>query len=171
MITSGKLVNKWVFGVAVASLTACASQPEDIPTSYVSPIQYRSFDCEQLAAEAMRVNRRASDLQGILNKTADTDQIQMGVGLILLWPTLFFLEGGDGPQAQEYARLKGEQDAIQQAVTMKKCSGPKPWVLPSDQIEKTSIEERLINLEKLLKEDLLTEEEAALKRNEILEGL
>ena len=28
----------------------------------------------------------------------------MGVGLILFWPTLFFREGGDGPEAAEYAR-------------------------------------------------------------------
>jgi len=29
-------------------------------------------------------------------------------------PTLLLLEGGDGAQAQEYARLKGEREAIGQ---------------------------------------------------------
>ena len=47
---------------------------------------------------------------------------QMGVGLVLFWPTLFFLEGGDGAEAAEYARLKGERDALEQAYTQKKCS-------------------------------------------------
>ena len=41
---------------------------------------------------------------------------------ILFWPTLFFLEGGDGPQAQEYARLKGERDAIGKVAVVKKCA-------------------------------------------------
>lgn len=56
----------------------------------------------------------------------------MGVGLVLFWPTLFFLEGGDGPQAQEYARLKGERDAIERVSIQKKCGiefkdiAPKP---------------------------------------------
>ena len=46
----------------------------------------------------------------------------MGVGLILFWPALFFLEGGDGPEAQEYARLKGEREAIERSSIKKKCT-------------------------------------------------
>lgn len=105
----------------VALLAACASQPEEIQTAYVSPIQYQDYNCKQLSGELARVTRRASDLKGQLRKTADDDEVQMGVGLILLWPTLFFLEGGDGPQAQEYARLKGERDAIEITSIQKEC--------------------------------------------------
>lgn len=46
----------------------------------------------------------------------------MAAGIILFWPALFFLEGGDGPQAAEYSRLKGEREALQQALVQKKCS-------------------------------------------------
>ena len=46
----------------------------------------------------------------------------MGVGLLLFWPALFALEGGDGPEAAEYARLKGEYEALRQAAVMKKIS-------------------------------------------------
>lgn len=45
----------------------------------------------------------------------------MAVGMLLFWPTLFFLEGGDGPQAAEYARLKGEVDALEKVAIAKKC--------------------------------------------------
>ena len=46
----------------------------------------------------------------------------MGIGLILFWPTLFALEGGDGPEAAEYGRLKGEYEAIRSAALQKKCA-------------------------------------------------
>jgi hypothetical protein len=45
----------------------------------------------------------------------------MAVGLVLFWPALFFLEGGDGPEAAEYACLKGEVDALEQVAIQKKC--------------------------------------------------
>lgn len=46
-----------------------------------------------------------------------------GVGLILFWPALFFIDG-DGPEANEYARLKGEHEALQKASIEKKCGLP-----------------------------------------------
>jgi len=103
-------------------VSACASQPEDIQTAYVSSMQYKNYDCDQLAEESVRVTNRVNELHGTLKKTADNDAVQMGVGLVLLWPTLFFLEGGDGAQAQEYSRLKGERDAIEKVAVQKKCS-------------------------------------------------
>jgi hypothetical protein len=42
-------------------------------------------------------------LYASLKKKADNDTAQMTVGMLLLWPTLFFLEGGDGPEASEYS--------------------------------------------------------------------
>lgn len=66
------------------------------------------------------VSRRVSELGGQVNKTASDDSAQMGVGLILFWPTLFFLDG-DTPQATEYERLKGEFDAIEKAAVRKDC--------------------------------------------------
>ena len=104
--------------VAVAS---CATPPEEIPAAYVSPIQYQAYTCSQLSQEVARVSRRVSELHGGLKKTAENDSAQMGVGLILFFPALFFLEGGDGPQAAEYARLKGERDALEVVSIQKDC--------------------------------------------------
>ena len=99
----------------------CASQPEDIAAMYVSPVQYESYSCDQVQAEMQRVSSRARTLEASLKATADTDAVQMGVGLILFWPTLFFLEGGDGPEAQEFGRLKGEKEALEKVSVQKKC--------------------------------------------------
>ena len=113
---------KSIFVVAAASfLAACASQPNKIPAQSVSTLSYKDYDCDQLSMEADRVNRRVGELYSSLKKTADGDAVQMGVGLVLFWPALFFLEGGDGPEAQEYARMKGERQAIETVAIRRKC--------------------------------------------------
>jgi len=113
-------MKKLVLGITFM-LSACATQPDEIHTAYVSTLQYKNYDCDQLSMEAERVSRRTIDLHRSLKKTADDDEVQMGVGLILLWPTLFFLEGGDDARAQEYSRLKGERNAIETVSVQKKC--------------------------------------------------
>lgn len=112
-------------------LGACATQPADIPASSVSTLQYDGYSCKQVAAELARLERKSTDLYYSLKKTADNDSTQMAVGMILFWPTLFFLEGGDGPQAAEYARIKGELEALETVSVRKKCGltfpeAPKP---------------------------------------------
>ena len=113
--------SKFIIAVT-AFLSACASQPNDIPTQSVSTLTYRNYDCDQIAMELDRINRRAGELYASLKNTADNDAMQMGVGLVLFWPTLFFLEGGDGVEAQEYARLKGERKAIETVAIQRKCA-------------------------------------------------
>ena len=113
-------------------LAGCASQPDKIGTAYVSTLHYQQFTCQQVEMEMERVSARAIELRHSLKKLADNDEMQMGVGLLILWPTLFFLEGGDGIQAQEYARLKGERDALEKTSIQKQCGhkftpiAPKP---------------------------------------------
>lgn len=103
-------------------LTACASHPDKIEAAYVSPEQYRDYDCDQVSQEMVRVNDRANSLYKKLKDERQADDAQMAVGLILFWPALFFLEGGDGPEAQEYARLKGERQVLEKAVIEKECN-------------------------------------------------
>ena len=111
-----------IFAVIPFMLIGCASQPDDIQTAYVSDLQYNNSDCDQLQGEALRISQRPADLHGRLKDKADGDAAQMCVGLILFWPTLFFLEGGDGAEAHEYSRLKGEREAIERASVQQKCT-------------------------------------------------
>jgi hypothetical protein len=112
-----------VAALAVSSVVAaCASNPDKIKAAYVSTIQYEKYDCDQLGMETMHVERNVNDLYASLKTKSDNDAWQMGVGMVLLWPMLFTLEGGDGPDAAEYARMKGEYEALRQVSITKKCN-------------------------------------------------
>ncbi|HEY1091635.1 MAG TPA: hypothetical protein VGE47_11115 [Burkholderiaceae bacterium] len=105
---------------SLAFLGACSTASKDISAVYVSPTQYQPYDCQQLAAESQRIQVRYLELGGRLDQAASNDKTLTGVGLILFWPALFALGGTKGQEA-EYARLKGEYDAVQQVSVQKRC--------------------------------------------------
>ena len=114
-------MKKWIVGFSLAVLVSgCATSPDNITAAYVSPVQYSSYSCPQLREEASRVSSRAAQVTGAQNSKATGDAVAMGVGLVLFWPSLFFIKG-DGTTAAEVARLKGEMDAIEQASVKRKC--------------------------------------------------
>lgn len=155
--------------IVILTISACASQPEDIPTQYVSEVAYQSYTCDQLAMESRRISTRTGELYNRVKKTADDDEAQMGVGLILFWPTLFFLEGGDGPEAAEYARLKGEANAIDRANIRKNCGtqAESEGTLSNE----LSIPEKLQAISELEAEGLISPAEAEEKRKAVLDQL
>lgn len=67
----------------------------------------------------LRVSQKVSQISGVQDKTASNDSVAMGVGLILFWPSLFFISGHD--QHVELGQLKGEYDALQQVAIQKDC--------------------------------------------------
>lgn len=91
--------------VASGILTACATAGKDISSTYVSPMQYSNYDCEQLRSESMRISGRVNQLTGRLDEAASNDKAIAGVGIILFWPALFAL-GGTKQQEAELSRLK-----------------------------------------------------------------
>lgn len=110
-----------LLSIAIA-LTGCATASKDVTSSYVSPMQYQSYDCDQLSGETQRISGRVNQLAGRLDEAAANDKAITGVGLILFWPALFAL-GGTKQQEADYSRLKGEYDAVQQAAVLKRCPG------------------------------------------------
>ena len=106
--------------VAASMVSACASKSSDIAPSYVSTMQYQNYTCSQIAAEAQNVSARASQVMAAQDKKAKGDSTKMAVGLILFWPTLFFVKG-DSESAAEVARLKGEMEALEKANVQKNC--------------------------------------------------
>ena len=56
--------------VASGILTACATAGKDVASSYVSPMQYANYDCDQLRAESMRISGRVNQLTGRLDEAA-----------------------------------------------------------------------------------------------------
>jgi hypothetical protein len=103
------------------ALSACADHPDKIPASYVSPMQYEGYKCKQIAAEMQRVSSRVTEIGGQQERAASNSDVEMGVGLVLFWPALFFLDSHSA-QAAEYGRLKGEFNALEQAGIQKNCA-------------------------------------------------
>lgn len=112
---------KKFLGVLLAlSTAACATSPDKISGSYVSPIQYANYDCDQVRMEMVRVSNKVREVSGAQKNQATSDAVAMGVGLVIFWPALFFLAGGND-RKEELAGLKGQYDALNEVAIQKKC--------------------------------------------------
>ena len=107
------------------SMAACATAPDKISAAYVSPLQYQGYDCNQIRVELVRIGQRVDEVTGQQRREASNDAWAMGVGLVLFWPALFFLAGGNDKK-EELGRLKGEYDALQSAAVQKQCMNQQP---------------------------------------------
>ncbi len=106
--------------MAALATAACAKSADKVSAAYVSPMQFQSYSCQQLAQEAERISARAIALTGAQNNRATSDAVATTVAVVIFWPAAF-LVGGDDAQTAELARLKGEMDAIEQVSIQKKC--------------------------------------------------
>ncbi len=115
-------MNYRVFGLlAVLGLAGCASSSADITPTYVSPVMYQSYTCQQLALEAQGVSARAAALSGAQDKQRTNDTIATTAAVVIFWPAAF-LVGGDKQTAAELGQMKGQMVAIEQASIAKKCN-------------------------------------------------
>jgi hypothetical protein len=117
------MVSKALASSAVAAALfcgACASTSDKIGAQYVSPIQFSSYSCAQLAQEAQRVSSRVAHLSGVQDQKATNDALATGVAIVVFWPAAFLI-GGNDQNTAELSRLKGEFEAIEQASTQKNC--------------------------------------------------
>jgi len=101
-----------VYLMCILFVVSCSNSSKDIVAIYVSPEQYSNLDCDQIRAEMQRVAGKVRSITGQLDKNAGNDKVVTGVSLILFWPAVFFL-GGTKEEEAEYARLKGEYDALE----------------------------------------------------------
>ena len=101
-------------------VNACSKSSKEIVGIYVSPLEYADYSCEQIKSEMIRVSNKVRTLTGELDKNKDNDQMITGAGIILFWPALFFI-GGTKEQEAEYARLKGEHEALDKVAIQKHC--------------------------------------------------
>jgi hypothetical protein len=104
-----------------ALLVGCASSSQDISATYVSPVMYQNFTCQQLAMEAQAVSARAATLSGAQDSQRTKDTVATTAAVIIFWPAAF-LVGGDKQTAAELGQMKGQLNAIEQASIMKKCN-------------------------------------------------
>ena len=170
--------------IVSVSLVGCATASKDIATNYVSPIQFQSYDCDQLQSETVRIQSRVSQLGGRLDEAASNDKAIVGVGMILFWPALFAL-GGTKQQEAEYARLKGEYEAMQQSSVHKRCFSSTTKAIRAERpLSVTAVkssganvnslgknsEEKLIELKRLFDAGLISPEVYSAQQAAILGG-
>ena len=110
-----------VVAVSTLVLVGCAKNADQVGPTYISPVLYEGYTCAQLGEEAQRVTMRAAQSAGTQDQKASNDAVAMGVGLIIVWPALFFIKGNDENTA-ELSRLKGQMDAIEQTAIRKRCN-------------------------------------------------
>lgn len=112
-----------------AALAGCASSSAEIAPSYVSPVMYQQYNCQQLAMEAQGVSQRAAALSGVQDQKRTNDGLATAAAIVVFWPAAFFV-GGDKQTAAELGQMKGQMVAIEQASIQKKCGiqfqGPRP---------------------------------------------
>ena len=101
-------------------LISCSKSSKEIVGLYVSPLQYADYSCDQIKSEMLRVSSKVKSLTGELDENKENDQMITGAGLIIFWPALFFI-GGTKEQEAEYARLKGEYEALDKVAIKKNC--------------------------------------------------
>jgi len=106
--------------LGMSLVTACSTTSHKIQEVYVSPLQYHSYDCSQLAAEEQRIQVRLSQIGGRIDESAKNDKIIAASSVFLYGIPLLFV-GGTKEQEAEFARLKGELSAVQQAAIQTKC--------------------------------------------------
>lgn len=107
---------------SVFVLAACSKGSDDIAATYVSPAVYNEYTCSQIQQEIIRVNTQVNQMAGKLDDNRETDEAVTAAGIILFWPALFFL-GGTKEEEAEFARLKGEFNALEQVSIQKDCAG------------------------------------------------
>jgi len=119
----GETKNMRNLGIVVlcAALIGCASSAADITATYVSPVQYSSYNCQQLGLEAQSVSARAAALSGAQDSQRTKDAVATTAAVIIFWPAAF-LVGGDKQTAAELGQMKGQLVAIEQASIAKKCN-------------------------------------------------
>lgn len=104
---------------------SCAPHSYEIKSTEVPLDQYKELSCTETYAEMKTNLRRLEELGRSIDATADTDETQTAVGVILFWPVLFWLEGSDTPEGEEYALIRGEMLSLEHTAILRDCEEAK----------------------------------------------
>lgn len=116
------MIIRFIMAVCAASVAAgCASKSSEVAPTYISPMIYQNYNCQQLAQEAQSVSTRAAQIAGVQDQKSTNDAVVTGVAIVVFWPAAFFVKG-DGATAAELGNLRGHMNAIEQASIQKKCN-------------------------------------------------
>ena len=96
-------------------LSGCLNMPtpeNQITGSYVSTMTYEQFDCPRLTIEQDTLSQRESELASAQKQRIKSSQAQA------FW---YGFGQGDSVEANELARVRGEQEAVRKTLALKSC--------------------------------------------------
>ena len=77
---------KIIFSLAVmVSFTGCATSAKHVSPTYVSPVQYQHYNCDQIQQELTKCSSTVQQVAGQQGRGANKDAWAMGVGMVVFW--------------------------------------------------------------------------------------
>jgi len=77
---------KKIFSLAiVVSFTGCATSAKYVSPSYVSPVQYQHYNCDQIEQELTKCSRTVEQVTERHGRASNKDDWAMGVGMVVFW--------------------------------------------------------------------------------------
>jgi len=103
-------------------LASCstAQKASEVNSISVSVAPYLKMDCKELASEQSSLLRDAQSLGAQVDKDYQSDKNAELVAWILFAPAAFWLDG-NADNAGRLASVKGQLDAVQDAMKVNKC--------------------------------------------------
>jgi hypothetical protein len=83
-----------VRNLGIAALGALRVVSVGYCATYVSPVVYQSYTCQQLALEAQAVSTRAAALSGAQDSQHTKDGVAAAAAIVIFWPAAFFVGRG-----------------------------------------------------------------------------
>lgn len=99
----------------MAVVVSCAPSPDSIQAAYVSEVPFRSWTCEQLGEENLRLNQALATASAQQDKARTNDT----VGVILIGMPLGSMSGQS--IAPQIALYKGQIEAVRTASIRNSC--------------------------------------------------
>lgn len=87
--------------------TACAPHTHEIKSAEVSPEQYKELSCAEVHTEMNTHLIQLAEVGREVDEAAEKDETHTTVGVILLWPVLFWLEGSVIPLRRKSTHRSG----------------------------------------------------------------
>jgi hypothetical protein len=113
--------NVIMIAAVILSLSACATNPDRLGSTYVSAMEYTGFTCQQLYNAEARNERDAANLYNSMKSKSRTNATAGVVGALLFWPALIFMKGRDPGSDARLSELKGRRSAIAGAMRSNGC--------------------------------------------------
>lgn len=119
---------------SLALLAGCAVRSDQVAPAPTAVQPLLALSCAQLRGALDGVEQQAEDMAFAVDAQRGKSFIALGLGLTAFWPALMAVRGNE-QQAAELALLKGEHEALLQAMATKRCTreeAPDTPKLPDD---------------------------------------